>query len=378
MRVLDSGCALRDDQGMAEQWFIRVEGKEYGPADLSTLREWKSEGRVLPTNEARRAEDVDLWATAATIAGLFEAERPPVQRERVEKRAPAPARQPTSLGRILGQTFRIYFRGFPQYLALTLLIVAPSLCAQIAAPVIKGAPNVDVDLRTLVGFAFAFCMSVLAVVLWPIYIAGIQILTAQLAGGDRISFLSVLNAAARFWPRVAGLCIYVYLIFFLLTLFALALLVCAASANTLPVALIVLALLVIQIWLFSRFFINVLFWQQFAVLEDCNASDSLGRSRALARGRPDLPWYRRPLWRGGLVVSLWLLLILALNWPMMQPYWQTAISTTDPQTLLEKWREVSQVAPGSNAYWLALAQALLRPLLGISFVLLYLDTKIDM
>ena len=68
---------------MAEQWIIRVEGKEYGPADVATLLEWKADGRVLPKNEARRA-DVDpaaaaasaeepLWTMAAEIPGLFEA-----------------------------------------------------------------------------------------------------------------------------------------------------------------------------------------------------------------------------------------------------------------------------------------------------------------
>ena len=45
---------------MAEQWIIRVEGKEYGPVDLAMLQEWKADGRVLPNNPARR-ENVDLW-----------------------------------------------------------------------------------------------------------------------------------------------------------------------------------------------------------------------------------------------------------------------------------------------------------------------------
>ena len=45
-------------------------GTEYGPANIETLREWKAEGRLLPSNEARRA-DVDLWTTAAEIPGLF-------------------------------------------------------------------------------------------------------------------------------------------------------------------------------------------------------------------------------------------------------------------------------------------------------------------
>ena len=55
---------MLDDQGMAEEWIVRVQGKEYGPANIDTLREWKREGRLLPENEARNME-ADLWSTAA-------------------------------------------------------------------------------------------------------------------------------------------------------------------------------------------------------------------------------------------------------------------------------------------------------------------------
>ena len=68
--MLDSECMMLDDQGVNEEWIVRVQGTEYGPANIETLREWKAEGRLLPSNEARRA-DVDLWTTAAEIPGLF-------------------------------------------------------------------------------------------------------------------------------------------------------------------------------------------------------------------------------------------------------------------------------------------------------------------
>ncbi|PYL60081.1 MAG: hypothetical protein DMF31_05330 [Verrucomicrobia bacterium] len=61
---------MPDDQGMSEEWIVRVKGKEYGPANLDTLLEWKAEGRLLPANDARRA-NVDLWITAGEIPGLF-------------------------------------------------------------------------------------------------------------------------------------------------------------------------------------------------------------------------------------------------------------------------------------------------------------------
>src|ERR1041385_2321118 len=68
--MLDSECMMLDDQGVTDEWIVRVQGREYGPANIETLREWKTEGRLLPVNEARRA-NVDLWTTAAEIPGLF-------------------------------------------------------------------------------------------------------------------------------------------------------------------------------------------------------------------------------------------------------------------------------------------------------------------
>ena len=61
---------MLDDQGVNDEWMVRVQGTEYGPANIETLREWKAEGRLLPSNEARGA-NVDLWTTAAEIPGLF-------------------------------------------------------------------------------------------------------------------------------------------------------------------------------------------------------------------------------------------------------------------------------------------------------------------
>src|SRR5256886_5952700 len=74
--ILDSECMIPDDQGVTEEWILRVDGREYGPANIETLREWKAEGRVLPANEARRA-DAELWSLAAEIPGLFHVEALP-------------------------------------------------------------------------------------------------------------------------------------------------------------------------------------------------------------------------------------------------------------------------------------------------------------
>jgi hypothetical protein len=133
---------------MAEEWIIRVQGKEYGPVDVETLREWKTEGRLLPANEARSAAaDVDLWTTAADIPGLFES----------DDIAAAPLQTRRNFAQILVETVRIYRKGFFQFVGLTLLTLLPSVSSQLTGALIGTAPNPNLDLRTLAAGAQSFC-----------------------------------------------------------------------------------------------------------------------------------------------------------------------------------------------------------------------------
>jgi hypothetical protein len=367
---------------MAEQWIIQVLGRDYGPADLSTLREWKADGRVLPENPARRVDQND-WTNASEIPGLFQIEVPPIQRELPNQQLEIGNQKwetkPPSRN-ILTETFRIYFRGFFQFLGLSLLSIVPIVCAALTSRFIDTAPGVNVDLRAAVAAAFWLCMMVLWLVLIPIYIAGIQILSAELATGNRISFLSVLNGAVKYWPRVAGLCILVYVVFGLLILFGFGIAVMEAASNSVVSIVVALGLLVLQVWLFSRFFIKVLFWQQFAVLENANAGEALRESRKLARSGGNLPWYQRPLWRGALIASLWFAFVLTIavvsEWPMLRDYVAEISRTQDPQALLQKMTTAMQTRGFDyEALALNVLQKILQPLLGIAFVVLYLDSK---
>ncbi len=74
----------------------------------------------------------------------------------------------------------------------------------------------DADLRTLAAGGFAFLMFIFSMAMWPVYVAGIQIFTVEIAAGRRTGFFTALNEAVRFWPRVAALCVFVYGVFFLL------------------------------------------------------------------------------------------------------------------------------------------------------------------
>jgi hypothetical protein len=367
---------------VTDEWIVRVQGSEYGPANIETLREWKAEGRLLPINEARRA-DVDLWTTAAEIPGLFSVPavvvpsanaftQPPVQLSR------------RSFAEILSETLHIYRKGFFQFLGLTLLVLLPSICSQLTTAFVKPPQGSNVDILSVLAAGFAFLMFILSIVMWPVYIAGIQILTAEIARGNRPSLVATLNEAVRFWPRVAALCVFVYGVFFLLMVFGLAIAAMSlAGASSVLVVLVAMGLLILQVWMFGRFFVNVLFWQQFAVLENAGFIDSLRESRDLARSGGDLPWFQRPLWRGAFIASIWFAVVLAITlgaqWGTLQQYFNQLLTTQDPQALLQQMTEAQQ-ASGFNisTFALSVVEKILQPLVGIAFVVLYMDSKLEL
>ncbi len=363
----------RLSDGMTDEWIVRVQGKEYGPVEVDTLREWKMEGRLLPANEARRT-DVQRWTTAADIPGLFES----VDTAAAPAAGPQPRR---SFSEILIDTFRIYRKGFLQFLGLALLIAVPSLCAQLTSSTLSASPNMEADLRTLTVAAFSFCMFLLSLAVWPVFIAGIQILTTELAGGRSLKMLPLLQNALKFWPRVAMLCIFVYGAYFFWTVLPIGIILMVMVAGP-SVLLFFLALFVLafQVWIVGRLFVNFLFWQQFAVLERSDAGNTLRQSKELARSRRDLPWFRRPMWRGVFIASIWFAFVFAINlgseWHSIQHYFHELTTSQDPQALIQGLTAIS-TTQGFNlvGFILGLAQTLLRPLLGIAFVLLYFDSK---
>ena len=369
---------MLDDQAMADQWIIRVQGREYGPVDVETLREWKTEGRVLPGNEARPV-DSDLWATAGDIPGLFDIGPTAA----VSDRAPPPSvlEARRSLTEILLETLRIYRKGFVQFLGLVLTVAAPSICVQLANSVLGASRDIELDFRTLFVAAFGLCMLVLSLASWPVFIAGIQVLTTELSSGREVRLSRLLPRILKFWPRVATLCIFVYGVFFLLTVFGFGIaIMIIAGGSSLLVPFLALALLALQVWMFGRFFINVLFWQQFAILADADPANALRQSKELARSGRDLPWFQRPVWRGVLIASIWFGFVLVLQigaqWHTIQQYFHELTTTQDPQALLQKITE-SQGTHGFDLLGLSLnvLQRILQPLLGIAFVILYFDSK---
>jgi hypothetical protein len=293
-----------------------------------------------------------------------------------------PPRQLRSFGQVLSEAFRIYRAGFFQFLALTAMVHLPLICAQLSATAVKSTSTIP-DLSAALASVFALTMSLLALSMWPVYIAGIQLVSAELVAGRKTSVFDRIGEILRFWPRVAILCIFVYGVYVLLTVFALFIAAMMVAGASWPfLILVALGLLALQVWMFCRFFVNVLFWQQFAVLGDCDGITTLRESKQFARGGSGLAWHQRPMWRGGLIVSLWIVFVMLLylgpEWTLMQQYWDYFLhlmSGAEPEPIFREMRDrAAQTQPFSSlAFGLGILQTLLRPLLGIAFVILYID-----
>ena len=164
----------------------------------------------------------------------------------------------------------------------------------------------------MVAAAFSFCMLLLTLAAWPLYVTGIQIVTSDLALGRPVHFLDTLNRSLKFWGRLATLCLFVYgaFAFWMILPMGVIILIALGGPSVLSFFL-VLVVAAVQVWVVGRLFVNFLFWQQCAVLDESDVPGALRESKFLARSGHEVPWYKRPLWQGVLVSSFWFLFVLA-------------------------------------------------------------------
>src|SRR6266480_368573 len=92
------------------------------------------------------------------------------------------------------------------------------------------------------------------------------------------------------------------------------------------------------------------------------------------------------IWRAAAVIfrgfnaPIWFAVVLAITlgaqWGTLQQYFNQLLTTQDPQVLLQQVTEAQQ-ASGFNisAFALGIVEKILQPLVGIAFVVLYLDSK---
>jgi hypothetical protein len=363
---------------MADRWLVRVGEKEYGPVDLGTLGDWKREGRLLPTNEVRRESD-SVWTMANTIPELFGP--PPLPA------APGhPLMRRRTFGEIVRDSFRVYRSAFLPFFVVTLLIAVPTLMLELTSPVYGIFPQPEGTSGLTRARVIALLAFIALVVDWPVFLAGIQIATVDVLEGRKVRVGELLRRAANFFPRVARLSLIVYGSYFICTAIPVAIILSLVSESptilSLVLALLILAIMTIMI---ARLWVNFLFWQQSAYISNLEGVDALRESKLLARSQRRPRRSTRPLWRGALLASLWVLIVFGLSAgaeiPLILPKLQS-LSTSSPEEIMKMWQNLNapKVADamliGSMAIT-SLVRALLRPILGIAFVLLYLDARSD-
>src|SRR5947199_1702309 len=360
---------------MADRWLVRVGEKEYGPVELGTLDDWKREGRLLPTNEVRRESD-SVWTTAKTIPELFGPPPLPAQTGH-------PLVRRRRFGEIIRDSFRIYKSAFVPFFVVTLLIAIPTLVLELTSPVYGIFPQVEGAGLTRARVIALFAFSIL-VVDWPVFLAAIQIATVDVLEGHKVRVGELLRRAANFFPRFARLSLIVYGSYFLCTAIPVAIILSLASESpTILSLLLALLILAVQVIMVARLWVNFLFWQQSAYISNLEGAAALRESKMLARSQRRPRKSTRPLCRGALLASLWVLLVLRLSaGPEIPLIWSKFQNVSTAEEMLKVMQNLDTpkaadaMLIGSMAVS-SLVRALMRPILGIAFVLLYLDTRAD-
>jgi len=364
---------------MGEEWIVRVEGREYGPVDTEELREWRREGRLIAANEIRRADE-ERWISAGALPEIFsdaEAAMPPPP--------PRDFARPRTWRQIVAETLRIYRRGFLRFMFFGLLTAVPMFALQWTLPSLPLPDLSSMDTYTMPSEKLPpICVYLffLLLLIWPISAAGFQFVADDIVQGRSRSLGEQLAAAARCWARMFGAALIVYgsfLFWFFVPMMAM--LAFISSGNLLVAMLVILLIGGFMVYMNARLFINFLFWQQTIVLGSEPSLLALRESKELARSVPEAPKLDRPLYRGAIVASVWLLLILVLTFGVQLPFTLVRFSGLEsPEEVMALMQKLA-AAPTPDALTIAanIATAalnlLLRPFLAAAFVVLYYDAK---
>jgi hypothetical protein len=358
---------------MAEQWMVRVEGREYGPVDTDTLREWKNEGRLIRTNELRRLED-DRWAAAAEFPEFFADDLPPAEPpDLIVRRRTAPE--------IFRETLRIYRGGFWRFVLFGLLTAVPMFALQwyfprVPMPDILGGETMP----TVTIPPICWALLGLTILLWPVSTAGFQYVADDILRRRRRSFGAQFGSALKSYTQMlsTGLVVYASYAFWSVIPFSAMIAVIFSGVSVLSI-LLYLLVGAFMVYMIGRLIINFLFWEQTAALGKAGAFVALRESKELARCLPEAPRLERPLYRGVIVASLWLALLIVVLIAAQFPFTLIRLGGAEsPEQAMAALKALSD-AKTPDALMIAsditsaVVNLLFRPLLAASFIVLYYD-----
>jgi hypothetical protein len=275
----------------------------------------------------------------------------------------------------------LYARGFWVFFAVALICGLPALAMQLCLLFIDTREGVALTLQSRFASSGAVLSLLTLMVLWPVFIGGIQFGVAEAAAGRKPRPRDVLQKAFAHWRRIGRLCLVVYGTYLFWTLLPLLAVALVAATPSIPAILLALCALTLQVFMVGRLFINFMFWQQSCTFGGLEGVEALRDSKELARSRPRAPWHERPLFRGAMLASLWLLLLVgvavAVEMPFMLLRLRDVASLQDAVTTLQTLTKSPPLDALTFASYIisTLANAALRPLIGIAFVVLYFDAK---
>jgi hypothetical protein len=362
---------------MPERWMVRVEGKEYGPVDEDELREWRSEGRLIRQNEVQRVGD-DRWILAGELPEIFADDEPPAEPPDLIVRR-------RTWQQIFRETIRIYREAFGRFMFFGLLTAGPMFALQWFFPkvALRDLSSGSMEAMPAVTVRpICWLMLLFVILVWPISTAGFQYVADDVLRGRRRSLKDQFSAALQRWRRMlsTGLAVYATYFFWVFVPFTamIALLAGGISVLSLMFYLLIGAFMVYMI---ARLFINFLFWEQTAAFGDDGALLALRESKELARCAPDAPRLDRPLYRGVIVASLWLVLLLLVLMGVQFPFMLVRLSGVEsPEQAMALMQTLSQ-ATTPDALMIAtdvgsaIVSLILRPLPAVSFLVLYYDAR---
>lgn len=362
-----------------DEWMVRVAGKEYGPVDLDDLRDWKQEGRLIATNEVRKVGE-ERWMPASELAGVF------LEPETEPARASLSPTYARSWSQIISETFQVYWRGLGRFLLFGLLNAVPLFALQWSLPKLT-MPTVNPDGTAAMNWPaispISIVLLLLVFALWPVSIAAFQFIADDIVCGRTRPLGHLLRAALARWTQVLATALFVYAAYFFWFAVPFSVLIGLAGSGQISIlgTLLFLFISCVMVYMNARLFINFLFWQPAAALRPHGALSALRESKELARCTPNAPRLERPLYRGVIVASLWLLAILVLTFAVQIPFMMLRFAgVKNQEEALALARALAETKSADTLAILAdVASAsvslFLQPLLAAAFIVLYYDAR---
>lgn len=353
---------------------VRVDGHEYGPVDAETLQEWKNEGRLIPANEVQKVGD-ERWFPASQLPEVFAAPGPSEPPDLIARRRTWPE--------IVRETVRIYRLGFWRFMLFGLLTAVPMYVLQSAFPkiplqeLLSGSAPTSVTLPPV-------CYLMLAVLIftWPVSTAAFQFVADDILHARPRTIAGQFSAALQRCGRVLGTGLLVYFSYFFWFFIPLTVMIGLLAAGISVLSLLLYLLIgAFMVYMNARLFINFLFWEQTASLGEEGPLLALRESKELARCAPEAPRLERPLYRGAVVASVWLLVLLFLTMAVQFPFVLVRMSGVEnPEQAAALVQSLSQAkAPDGLTIASEIAAAVInlvvRPLLAAAFIVLYYDAR---